>query len=355
LISALQDGLQQAADQASQQPERFSQIISQAVDQAAGAAQEVAQIPEQLWNKIKESADNPDWLGLMLFLAVQLRDAVGDPPLKIGAYDPGDGWSKALILIYTQSVPSPLNEAEFRLSIALGSEGTKGIIIEAKNAPHFEIMANPLTFGARATGDGKWRFPFSGGSSGPEVVGATVGLDVALAQPILPGGGDLSFAIGIPKVSGSAEVGTDAALSWKVDVSFGTEAAPGLHAKLDLSSFLGDLASVVQLQVIDERYSPTLHLSSSACRLTASCGCDSSRARSRCLPWRLAASTRGTRCRRVPGSSCRRSPRRTGVPAGASYTRRQLACSTTGASAHGLSAACSVWRHPPSAVCRSTP
>lgn len=261
LISVLQDGLQQAANQASQQPERFSQIISQAVDQAAGAAQQVAQLPEELWNKIKDSADNPDWLALMLFLAVQLRDAVGDPPLKVGAYDPGEGWSQALILIYTQSVPPPLNEAEFRLSIALGGEGTNGLIIETKNAPRFEIVANPLAFGARATGDGKWRFPFSGGGSGPSV-GATVGLDVALAQPILPGGGDVSFAIGIPKVSGSAEVGTDAALNWKADISFGTEAAPGLHAKLDLASFLGDLATVVQLQVIDERYSPILHLSS---------------------------------------------------------------------------------------------
>jgi hypothetical protein len=261
LIALLQDGLQQAANQASQQPERFSQIISQAVDQAAGAAQQVAQIPEQLWNKIKESADNPDWLGLMLFLAVQLRDAVGDPPLKVGVYDPGEGWSRALILIYTQPVPPPLHEAEFRLSIALGGEGTNGIIIETKNAPSFEIVANPLTFGARATGDGTWRFPFSGGGSGP-AAGATVGFDVALAQPILPGGGDVSFAICIPKVSGSAEVGTDAALNWKADISFGTEATPGLHAKLDLASFLGDLATVVQLQAIDERYSPTLRLSS---------------------------------------------------------------------------------------------
>jgi hypothetical protein len=103
----------------------------------------------------------------MLFLAVQLRDAVGDPPLKVGAYDPGEGWSRALILIYTQSVPPPLNESEFRLSIALGGEGTNGIIIETKNAPRFEIVANPLAFGARAAGDG-FRY-FTGRNQATEV------------------------------------------------------------------------------------------------------------------------------------------------------------------------------------------
>jgi hypothetical protein len=256
LTRVLRDGLQQAADQASQQPERFSQIISEAI----GEAQELVEIPEQLWNKIKESAKHPDWLGLLLFLAVQLRDVL-DVPIQVGVWNPGGGWSRALILIYTPSVPPPLNEAEFRLSIALGGEGTNGIIIDTKNAPRFEIVASSLVFGARATGDGEWRLPFSGGGSGP-AVNATLRFEVALAQPILPGGDNVSLAIGIPKVSGSVEVATDAALNWQVDISFGTEDAPGLRAKLNLARFLGDLATIVQLQAIDESYSPTLHLSS---------------------------------------------------------------------------------------------
>jgi hypothetical protein len=260
LTSVLQDGLKQAADQAAGAPGRFSDIISQAVDDAGQAAQQVADIPGALWDKIKDSAENPDWLGLMLFLAVQLRDAVGDPPLKVGAYDPGEGWSRALILIHTQTLPGA-NAAEFRLSIALGGQGTNGIIIETTGSPQFEIPANPLTFGARASGDGKWRFPFSGGGSGPSA-GASVGLDVALSQPILPPGGDVSLAIGIPRVGGTAQVGTDNALAWKADVTFGTPAAPGLEAKLDLASFLGALASVVQVQAIDEKYSPSFRMAS---------------------------------------------------------------------------------------------
>ena len=45
---------------------------------------------------------------------------------------------------------------------------------------------------------------------------------------------------------------------WRVDVAVGDAQVAGVEARADLADALGPLASVLQIQPLDERYSPTL-------------------------------------------------------------------------------------------------
>ena len=261
LQQLLQSGIQDAAKRARDVPERLGAIVSDTLDSAGTAGDRLVGIPADLWSKLKQSAEHPDWLSLLILLAVHLRDAIGDPPLKIGVWDPGEGWNRALVLQLTP----PAADAELRFSIALGSAGTEGFIVQVRGTPSFVLPAAPLSIKCGASGDGDWRFPLNAAGRGPQA-GASLNFEVTLSKDLLDDtGGDVAIGVGRPAVSAILTCGADRSVTWVVAVRFGSPAAaPGVRARLDLRNFLGDLGTVINVTPIDEQYSPSWRLASGA-------------------------------------------------------------------------------------------
>lgn len=260
IVAGLEALLQQGLNQAAGQAGRLGDILTEAINDAQQEAGQIAELPQQLLDKLKQAAADPkDWLSLMIMAALQLQKLVG-PQLKVGAWDPGDNWSRALILTYTQPLPAG-QSAELSLSIALG-QATNGFIIATHDGPQLTKAEEPLELSFSGTGDVEFRIPIGGAPTLKQGAGS-VTAQLTLTRAILPQT-DPSFgvSVGKPSVGGQIAAAANTPIAWSAKAWFGAPGQPGLGAKVDLTSFLGDLAKVIAVSPVDESYSPSLTIAS---------------------------------------------------------------------------------------------
>ncbi|MBM6583137.1 hypothetical protein ILT44_23325 [Microvirga sp. BT689] len=252
LGTTLLNGLDEASRTAQQAPGRFADVLSEAV----GEAERVTEMPSELWDKLKQAVNPPDWLSLMIFLAVQLQKAVGEK-LKVGVLDPGENWNRALLLTYTEPVAS--GDAVLSLAIALGEKPISGFIVSTRNNPKIDSGAGPVKVAASGDGDVEFRVPIGGAIT--KQGNGRVSVEIEFAQPILPGQNDapLVLAIGVPSIGCTLSAADDpASITWSAFARMGNRENPGFKAAVDLKKQFGDLWGILNVNPLDERYSPSL-------------------------------------------------------------------------------------------------
>jgi hypothetical protein len=258
LANTLQHGLEEASRTASEAPDRFANILSEVAD-------DVAELPQSLWDKLKQAAEHPDWLSLMILAAIQLRDAIGDPPLKVSAHDPGEGWSRALLLLLTQPMPAG-GDMVLGLSVALGGEGKNGFIISARNTPKFEFDVGSVRIKASASSDIELWIPFGDAvvlKDGSGVIEASLQYDRLLVDV---GDEVFGFAIGVPSIGGTITAGRGQPVSFAAQCKLGDKppAKPGLQLNFNPREVLGPLAGLINVTALKDSYTPIIRVSSGA-------------------------------------------------------------------------------------------
>jgi hypothetical protein len=255
LSSIARSAIEEAARTASDVPGRLGQAVDDALAQAGNVADQVAALPGQVLDELKDIAEHPDWLGLLTFVLVRLVELTGDPALSVVAHDPGDGWARAVGVRWT-----PDATTELLVSFAVAGAGTHGVAVRIVGAPTFETDAGPVRVSAKANGAGSWRFGLGVPIQAPAQAASLV-ITAAVRNDLLPAGGDpIAVGVGRPRVTVGA---TSQPLEWSAEAAFeGEGGAAGLRARVDLAPLLGALGAVVAMTPIDERYSPTVRVGS---------------------------------------------------------------------------------------------
>jgi hypothetical protein len=257
IAALLRSGLEQAARSARDQPERFAKVLERAAEQAGTAADEfgrqVATLPDELakelLDELKRRTDPPDWLGLMVFLALRLRDLLG-PKLSVQVWEPGDGWNRALLLTWTELALE--GQAAVSLAIALGEAPIDGFIIATRGRHGPTLDAGGLKLTVDWSDAVEVRIPFAGATTwiGAGEVSATLSFALNRDLDAVPG---VKVGLGDPAIGGSLVVGAGP-LEWSAFGEFGNPQRPGVRVQLDLQPVLGD--NFVRVKALDERYSP---------------------------------------------------------------------------------------------------
>ena len=317
LVAALVDALRAVADQATAAPDRLGQVLdaamatgeaarqqgatlaqaaSQQVDSlraevagAVGAAKAEAEqrladaehelaaaeaaalaaadralgVPAEALDQLKQLAQHPDWLGALVVILTKIVELAGDPDLTLRIVPADATFSRAIGLRHLGPGQAGGERPAATLALAVDGPGAHGLVVLASGGAAHTFVAGPLTL--TIGGDGSWRIPFGGPVAAPA---GTISVTADLHVPV---GLDETVAIlhaGAGTLNVHAELGAaaDAAPRWAVRL--GLDPAPpvhdaGFHATVTLSSFLGDqLAGLIQLTDLEERYSPALDLGS---------------------------------------------------------------------------------------------
>ena len=96
LTSIAVAAIQHAAQQASAAPERLTQALTDALSSVEDLGDTIAELPDQVVDRLRDAVDSADWLAMLTFVLVRLVDLVDDPALTVVAHDPGAGWAKAV-------------------------------------------------------------------------------------------------------------------------------------------------------------------------------------------------------------------------------------------------------------------
>jgi hypothetical protein len=256
LTSVAVAAIQHAAQQASAAPERLTQALTDALSSVEDLGDTIAELPDQVVDRLRDAVDSADWLAMLTFVLVRLVDLVDDPALTVVAHDPGAGWAKA---VGVRWMPTG-DVAMLLVSFAVGGAGHNGMAIEVRGAPSFERSAGAFTVAAKADGDGSWRFGFGTPVAAPAAA-ASFSISAGLANDLLPPSDNpLILALGRPRIAATAG---SQPMKWEVLAAFENEGGgPGVRAAVDLAPMLGVLGEIVNLTPIDERYRPTVRFGS---------------------------------------------------------------------------------------------
>ncbi len=208
--------------------------------------------PGQLLQQLKQAVDPPDWFSILAFALLKVSQL--DPHLHVGALDPGDNWSRALTLTYSEPPDS------LTIGLALtDADKTHGIIVKANLQVPLHFGAGGLTVSFEAQGDGEWRIPF-GGAMGPRKPNAAISLAATYDPNIHLSESGVVFGVGPARVLAHLAAPPVTPL-WTLEVGLGNAAGtPGIEAGVDLGQALGLLAAIIHIEPIDEKYSPKLNL-----------------------------------------------------------------------------------------------
>ncbi|MBB2701487.1 UNVERIFIED_ORG: hypothetical protein GGI66_006208 [Rhizobium esperanzae] len=249
-------GAEDAMKAAKEQPDRFSKLLD-----------DLADTPGDILDRLKQQLNPPDWLSLMILIALQLKKIIGDP-LEVGVWTPKEGWAKGLLLTYTQD--SGIGIGRLKLAICLGGEDAdiNGLVVIIENTVDLSA-GNQLKFKADSNGDASLFIPF--GRPLEKTGNGRVSASIALATPkftpdsLKDAGIDLT--VGRPTIGGEIDATLGDSINWNTFARIGNPGPPeepGLEAKADLSRLLGGLAAVIHIDPVGEIYKPSLTIRNGA-------------------------------------------------------------------------------------------
>ena len=242
LLQTLVQLVTAAADEAASQPGQLGDALDQALAGAAAGAQEIAALPAAAVDQLHHITDLSS---LLVFVLIELSKLDPDH-LSVGALAASNGWSRAIALTYRASQAPDAPSAT--IALALTDPGTThGVIFRIAGSVNPTINKEPFSLSIAGSGNGEWRIPFSGGVQ-PPAQAASIERHARVRSPARsrPQAG-----ITVGKAHISVAFSTDPAKPiWHV------EAGIPVAAHVSLNDALGPLADVLDIQPVDEDYSP---------------------------------------------------------------------------------------------------
>ncbi len=250
LGALFQKGADDAMKAAKAQPDRFSRLLD-----------DLADTPGDILDRLKQQLNPPDWLSLMILVALQLRKIVG-AALEVGVWTPKAGWAKALLMTYTQETGLGTGRLKLAISLGGGDADINGFVIVLENTVALSA-GNQLKFRADSNGDASLFIPFGGPleKTGNGRVSASIALETPKFTPDSLKNAGIDLTVGRPTIGGEIDAALGDAINWKAFARIGNPdppEEPGLEAKADLSRLLGSLAAVIHIEPVGESYKPAL-------------------------------------------------------------------------------------------------
>jgi hypothetical protein len=203
----------------------------------------------------------------MILIAVQLKSILGDA-LEVGVWTPNPGgavWAKALLLTYTQATGGVVGRLKLAISLGGAPADINGLVVIVEGTVALKVGA-ALHLEADSSGTGTFFIPFGGGltKDGDGKVSALLAFDMPEIDPGHSlGNAGLALSVGKPAVGGNLGISNDGAVTWSAFARFGEASQPdkaGLRVGADFAKLLGDLATFVHIEGIEQRYSPELRV-----------------------------------------------------------------------------------------------
>ncbi|MFE1319746.1 hypothetical protein [Kitasatospora phosalacinea] len=250
--------VEQLAAMGQQEGGALRRLLDGAEQRAGRAAGEVAELPDEVWQQVKELVDPPDWWSLLVYALVRIGES--EPGFTVGTLHL-DGWSRMLTLTYApEGRPGP-----FTLGLAVTDEGTKGVLLRAADGFRRVFAGQPgLRIEVAAEGDCDWRYPFGGTVHSP-TPRSELRVAVDWQPPVAPQETTgFRFELGPLHLRAELSRGGTAPL-YRLVLGLGTPAAetaagtagpPGVRAVLDPAAALGALGAFVRVAPVTEVYSP---------------------------------------------------------------------------------------------------
>jgi hypothetical protein len=257
LAESLAQFVTAAAEQAANEPGRIADVLDAALAQAG---QDVARLPDELLQQLRDAVDPPDWFSLLVFVLLALSK-LDEEHLSVSALAAADGWSRAVALTYHTSDDADAPSAT--VALALTDPGTThGVIFRVTGLVQATVRKDKVSLSLNGQGTGEWRIPFGGGVRAPQTA-ATLRATVAYG-PVVALDANAKVGVGIGSARITVALSNEAPV-WHVDAAIGDEqGAAGVEARADFADALGPLAGVLQIQPVDERYSPSLSMGAGA-------------------------------------------------------------------------------------------
>jgi hypothetical protein len=149
LSTLFHKGAEDAMNSAKSQPDRFSKLLD-----------DLADTPDKLIEQLKQQLNPPDWLSLMILIALQLKKSIGDP-LEVGVWTPDAGWAKALLLTYTQNVGGVVGRLKLAIALGGADDEINGFVVVVENTVDLST-GNQLKLSANSSGNVTFFIPFGG-------------------------------------------------------------------------------------------------------------------------------------------------------------------------------------------------
>jgi hypothetical protein len=243
-------GAEDAMRSAKDQPDRFGRLL----DDLAGT-------PEQLLDQLKQRLDPPDWLSLMILIALQLKKIVGDA-LEVDVWTPAPDWAKALRLTYTQQGGGGVGRLRLAIALGGGEADINGLAIVVENSVQL-AAGGQLVLKADSSGNVTFLIPFGSAmqKDGNGKVAVSLALDTPKFVPASLSDAGLDLTVGRPTIGGELDGTIGGAINWKTFARLGNTSPPeepGLAAKADFTRLLGDLAAMIHIEALEQSYKPAL-------------------------------------------------------------------------------------------------
>jgi hypothetical protein len=205
----------------------------------------------------------PEWWSIIAFVLNRIAD-LDRTHLRVSAWDPGDGWCKALALGYMPGSTALMPQCwlAFCLTSTDPTRTRKGIIVRSDvpaappgpATPLFDHKAGNLSFRIDAHGKGEWRFPFDGPVDTPQIdkadIRATLIWRLGLASPAPTD--DIGVEVGPIRLEASVDKPVADKPWWTLRLGLGDpdKNLVGLRLQLSLTQLVGDfLAPMLQAEV----------------------------------------------------------------------------------------------------------
>lgn len=239
LVTVLIDLVKRTATEAGKRATDFEKLLNRALPPGG-----FPKIPDTDLNDLK-----PEWWSIVAFVLNRIAE-LDRTHLRVAAWDPGDGWCKALALGYMPDAAAPMPQCwiGFCLVSTDASRTHKGLIVrtDAPDAPPgppqpplSEHTAGNLSFRLEAHGKGEWRFPFDGPVDTPQIdkaeARATLNWTLQLSAPADP------IGVHVGPLQLEASVGKPAADQpwWTLRLGLGGTGSEGLKLQLNLEQLVG--------------------------------------------------------------------------------------------------------------------
>lgn len=262
VVSQILAAASQLADEGSQE---FTDIMNSAQQEAGQVIEKITSLPDDLLQRLKDFARDPDWNTLLIFVLLQIQKLEPEH-LSIGTMQAA-GFVPGVTLTYTQT-----GDISGKPSIGV-SPGRKGDNL--KKGLHLRFPAKAtlnlgdssglsLMVNSELAADWDWEFgqtPTTPGADGQITARVSWRLPIPATETAA-----VKFSVG-PVILDATVKKDGADVTYSVGIGLGNRLVPadhGLVAALEMETLLGDFKALAAVDLPKIDYSPRLALSKGA-------------------------------------------------------------------------------------------
>lgn len=242
--------------------QELTDIMDHALQEVGQVVDKITLLPEDLLQRLKDFAKDPDWNTLLVFVFLEIQK-LDDEHLRVGTMQ-APGFVRGITLTYTETGDISGNPS---IGVSAGRKADplkKGLHLRlpagvALNLGDTQTLS--LSINSEVAADWDWEFgaaPTTPGADGQ----VSVRISWRLPVPAVDTAG-VTFRLGPAIVQATLQkAGAD--VTYAVDIGLGNRAVAtdhGLTASLSVESLLGDLKGLAAVELPKVDYSPHLALS----------------------------------------------------------------------------------------------